>query len=154
MLTTSEDRRAVRLGEMVGAERRDLASCSRPAREARCLAHTLLAGRGSEDEICEVALVVDEIVANAAAHGGGVGMMEWEFFEEGAVVGVLDPGVWRGPLPGAASPGSGDATVEAPLAESGRGLTLIAGFTTWWTVREVTSGTLVLAAFRLTGGSR
>ncbi|MFD4830632.1 ATP-binding protein [Streptomyces uncialis] len=154
MLTTSEDRRAVRLGELISRKEVDLASCARPVREARGLVHTLLAGRASEDEIHEAALVVDEIVANAVAHGGGVGMMAWEVYEDGAVVGVLDPGAGYAPLPSTALPANDDAGMESLLVESGRGLTLIAGLTAWWTVRAVENGTLVLAAFHFVGGSR
>jgi anti-sigma regulatory factor (Ser/Thr protein kinase) len=119
---------------------------------ARHATRTALTGWGIESGgVADTALVVSELVTNAVRHGRVLGRLvelRLEFDMEKAVtVEVSDAGDRRPPQ-------TAGHPADVALAESGRGLALVAAFADAWGVRERVVGKTVWARLLVTPGAR
>jgi anti-sigma regulatory factor (Ser/Thr protein kinase) len=122
---------------------RRFASSARSVAVARRAAARVLSEWCIEDAgVSDVALVVSELVTNAVRHGqvpGRLVELRLEYdLEKSVLVEVSDAGDGR-------PPSTGVRQIGGPLAESGRGLTLVAAFADSWGVREREIGKTVWA---------
>jgi anti-sigma regulatory factor (Ser/Thr protein kinase) len=110
------------------------ASVAAPAR-ARAFARQAVAGRLRAVPLEDVTLVVSELVTNAVLHGLGDVTLAVSMNDDDAVhVEVGDD-----------QPDLADATMQAPDAESGRGLLLVSRLADRWGVRPERGGKVVWA---------
>ncbi|GIH73317.1 ATP-binding protein [Sphaerimonospora thailandensis] len=137
------------LGELLDHAVFDLSGIAAPQSVARQQVHTALARCASTEQIDDAVLVTDELVGNALQHGYGVVSMTLDVYEKGATVSVLDRGADISAIPTAPTVDE----VGNAENEGGRGLYLVAQFSTAWTVQAVEGGKAVVAVFNLTGGA-
>ena len=98
-------------------------------RLARAYVRDFLGEVDSTDLVCDVELVVSELVTNAVLHGAGQIQLRLEVVDGAVSVGVLDGG--RG------KPRSGRSE---HTSEGGRGLALVARLTQDWGIRPDGTG--------------
>lgn len=147
--TTAELIRDYGLGELVDHADVALSRVAAPQSVARQRVRTALTRHASTEQIDDAVLVTNELVGNAIQHGNGVVSMTLDVYEKGAAVSVVDRGANISAIPTASTV---DLVGDAD-GESGRGLYLVAQFSTAWTVQAVEGGKAVVAVFDLTGGA-
>jgi anti-sigma regulatory factor (Ser/Thr protein kinase) len=108
-------------------------------RFSRQVIRGLLATFGS-DFIETAAILTDELVANAISHGEPPIVLDVKSDEQRFMVGVTDGG-----------PGAPVHTVADPMAESGRGLTIVDRLADTWGVRDLPQGKCVWFELEIKG---
>ncbi|MFD6464861.1 ATP-binding protein [Streptomyces goshikiensis] len=118
----------------------DLSAADLPARAARRFVEDILRPLANE-AVQDVALVADELVANAETHACGVACLVLEVYGDVIVLTVCDRG-----------PGIRGITARqaAPDDTNGRGLALVAALSAAWSAQPAPNGgALVTAVFDL-----